>query len=68
MILLKFYNGSCHENKFVLQQYAQTLVMKLQLCIQEVSKSLEDTSQQIVQTIPRILREVGYFIVSWKIV
>lgn len=35
------------------QQYATTLVMKLQLLIQEVAKSLEDTSQQIVQSMPR---------------
>uniref|UniRef100_A0A914XNC6 Conserved oligomeric Golgi complex subunit 7 n=1 Tax=Plectus sambesii TaxID=2011161 RepID=A0A914XNC6_9BILA len=40
------------------EHYAQSLVMKLQLFSQEVHNSLEETSQQIVQTMPRILREV----------
>ncbi len=38
--------------------HAATLVMKLQLFIQEVNHSLEETSQQAVQNIPRVLREV----------
>ncbi|XP_038050090.1 conserved oligomeric Golgi complex subunit 7-like isoform X2 [Patiria miniata] len=38
--------------------HAATLVMKLQLFIQEVNNSLEETSQQAVQNLPRVLREV----------
>ncbi|XP_054850708.1 conserved oligomeric Golgi complex subunit 7 isoform X2 [Eublepharis macularius] len=37
---------------------AATLVMKLQLFIQEVNKAVEETSQQALQSMPRVLREV----------
>ncbi|PIK54807.1 putative conserved oligomeric Golgi complex subunit 7 [Apostichopus japonicus] len=37
---------------------AATLVMKLQLFIQEVNNSLEETSQQALQNLPRVLRDV----------
>jgi len=40
------------------ENYASNLVMKLQLFIQEVSKSLEETSQVALNNIPRVLREV----------
>ncbi|XP_077173189.1 conserved oligomeric Golgi complex subunit 7 isoform X3 [Paroedura picta] len=38
--------------------HAATLVMKLQLFIQEVNKAVEETSQQALQNMPRVLREV----------
>ncbi|XP_030837480.1 conserved oligomeric Golgi complex subunit 7 [Strongylocentrotus purpuratus] len=38
--------------------HAATLVMKLQLFIQEVNNSLEETSQQALQNLPRVLRDV----------
>ncbi|XP_057317261.1 conserved oligomeric Golgi complex subunit 7-like isoform X1 [Hydractinia symbiolongicarpus] len=38
--------------------HTSNLVMKLQLFIQEVSKSLEETSQVALNNIPRVLREV----------
>ncbi|XP_065068416.1 conserved oligomeric Golgi complex subunit 7-like [Rhopilema esculentum] len=38
--------------------HASNLVMKLQLFIQEVNKSLEETSQIAVNNLPRVLREV----------
>ncbi|XP_067125689.1 conserved oligomeric Golgi complex subunit 7 [Centruroides vittatus] len=43
------------ENK---EAYSSTLVMKLQLFIQEVNNALEVTSQQVMQVIPRIVREL----------
>jgi len=41
-----------------LDAHASNLVMKLQLFIQEVNKSLEETSQIAVNNLPRVLREV----------
>jgi len=41
-----------------LDAHTSNLVMKLQLFIQEVSKSLEETSQIALNNIPRVLREV----------
>ncbi|XP_061823672.1 conserved oligomeric Golgi complex subunit 7 [Nerophis lumbriciformis] len=38
--------------------HAATLVMKLQLFIQEVNNSIEETSNQALQNMPRVLREV----------
>lgn len=38
--------------------YAATLVTKLQVFIQEVNKSLEEMSQQVVASMPRVLRDV----------
>ncbi|XP_070574008.1 conserved oligomeric Golgi complex subunit 7-like isoform X2 [Ptychodera flava] len=37
---------------------ASTLVMKLQLFIQEVNNSIEETSQQALQNLPRVLRDI----------
>ncbi|XP_043945756.1 conserved oligomeric Golgi complex subunit 7 isoform X1 [Protopterus annectens] len=38
--------------------YAATLVMKLQLFIQEVNNAIEETSNQALQNMPRVLRDV----------
>lgn len=38
--------------------YAAKLVTKLQVFIQEVNKSLEEMSQQVVSSMPRVLRDV----------
>ncbi|NWX91226.1 COG7 protein, partial [Nothoprocta pentlandii] len=38
--------------------HAATLVMKLQLFIQEVNNAVEETSQQALQNMPRVLRDV----------
>ncbi|KAH0631726.1 hypothetical protein JD844_019476 [Phrynosoma platyrhinos] len=38
--------------------HAATLVMKLQLFIQEVNNAVEETSHQALQSMPRVLREV----------
>ncbi|NXM82303.1 COG7 protein, partial [Oenanthe oenanthe] len=38
--------------------HAATLVMKLQLFIQEVNNAVEETSHQALQNMPRVLREV----------
>ena len=40
------------------EQLAGTGIMKLQLSIQELSASLEDSCQQMLQNIPRIVREL----------
>ena len=37
----------------LMKAHASTLVMKLQLFIQEVNNALEDTSSQMVQSLPR---------------
>ncbi|XP_055955962.1 conserved oligomeric Golgi complex subunit 7 [Patella vulgata] len=39
-------------------QYATTLVMKLQMFIQEVNNILEEASQQALQNLPRVMREL----------
>ncbi|XP_064095450.1 conserved oligomeric Golgi complex subunit 7-like [Macrobrachium nipponense] len=39
-------------------QYASSLVMRLQLAIQEVNNALEETSQQVVGSLPRVLRDI----------
>ncbi|XP_033122594.1 conserved oligomeric Golgi complex subunit 7-like [Anneissia japonica] len=38
--------------------YAATCVMKLQLFIQEVNNSIEESSQQAIQNLPRVLRDI----------
>lgn len=40
------------------EQHASSLVMRLQLAIQEVNTSLEDTSQQVLSSLPRVVRDV----------
>lgn len=39
-------------------QYASSLVMRLQLAIQEVNGALEETSQQVVGSLPRVMRDI----------
>ncbi|CAL4066157.1 unnamed protein product, partial [Meganyctiphanes norvegica] len=39
-------------------QYASSLVMRLQLAIQEVHNSLEENSQQVVNSLPRVVRDI----------
>ena len=50
-----FQQPEACENK---EQYAQSLVMKLQLLIAKLNASLEDQSEHILQSMPRIVREV----------
>lgn len=40
------------------EAYTATLVTKLQRYIQEANRSLEETSQQAVANLPRVLRDV----------
>lgn len=40
------------------EQFAATLVTKLQVFIQEINNSIDETSQQTIQNFPRILREI----------
>ena len=40
------------------EAYTATLVTKLQRYIQEVNRSLEESSQQAVANLPRVLRDV----------
>ncbi|KXJ29523.1 conserved oligomeric Golgi complex subunit 7 [Exaiptasia diaphana] len=46
------------DEKTPMDAHASTLVMKLQLFIQEVNNSLEETSIQCVNCIPRVSREI----------
>lgn len=46
------------DTNITVDNHATNLVTKLQLFIQEVSKSLEQTSQDALNSIPRVLREV----------
>ncbi|XP_974190.1 conserved oligomeric Golgi complex subunit 7 [Tribolium castaneum] len=39
------------------ENYTMSLVMKLQLCVQQVNSALEDTSQQILMSLPKIIRD-----------
>lgn len=39
------------------ENYASQLAMKLQLFIQEVNKSLEETSQEVLHNLPRVVRD-----------
>lgn len=50
-----FNSPDAQKNK---EQYATNLVLKLQLMIQKVNSALEDTAQQVLQSLPRVLREV----------
>jgi hypothetical protein len=34
-----------------------SIVMKLQLCVQQVNSALEDTSQQVFMSLPKIIRD-----------
>ncbi|XP_048587068.1 conserved oligomeric Golgi complex subunit 7 isoform X2 [Nematostella vectensis] len=46
------------DDKIPVDAHASTLVMKLQLFIQEVNNALEETSVQAVNNIPRVVREI----------
>ena len=46
------------DTKVSIDSHTSNLVMKLQLFIQEISKSLEETSQIALNNMPRVLREV----------
>ena len=46
------------DTKVTVDAHTSNLVMKLQLFIQEVSKSLEETSEVALNNMPRVLREV----------
>uniref|UniRef100_A0A1X7VBC3 Conserved oligomeric Golgi complex subunit 7 n=1 Tax=Amphimedon queenslandica TaxID=400682 RepID=A0A1X7VBC3_AMPQE len=46
------------DSKTSVDAHASMLVMKLQLFIQEVNNVLEETGGQVVQSLPRILRDV----------
>ncbi|XP_021926091.1 conserved oligomeric Golgi complex subunit 7 isoform X2 [Zootermopsis nevadensis] len=37
--------------------FVSSLVMKLQLYVQQVNSALEDTSQQVLQSLPRVMRD-----------
>ncbi|CAI8022791.1 Conserved oligomeric Golgi complex subunit 7 [Geodia barretti] len=57
----EWVNGALRSHKdarISIDAHASTLVMKLQLFIQEVNKSLEETSLQVVQNLPRVMRDV----------
>ncbi|XP_046385615.1 conserved oligomeric Golgi complex subunit 7 [Ischnura elegans] len=47
-------NADSEEN---LENVLSTLVMKLQLYVQQVNSALEDTSQQVLQNLPRVVRD-----------
>lgn len=40
-----------------LQAFVSSLVMKLQLYVQQVNGALEETSQSVLSSLPRILRD-----------
>ncbi len=50
-----FKNPEAAGNK---EQYAQSLVMKLQLLIAKLNANLEDQSEQILLNMPKVIREV----------
>uniref|UniRef100_A0A2P2I5Q8 Conserved oligomeric Golgi complex subunit 7 n=2 Tax=Hirondellea gigas TaxID=1518452 RepID=A0A2P2I5Q8_9CRUS len=52
------FKGQNKMDAAAMQQHASSLVMRLQLAIQEVNTSLEDTSQQVLSGLPRVVRDV----------
>lgn len=46
-----------NELAFALQAFVSSLVMKLQLYVQQVNSALEETSQSVLSSLPRILRD-----------
>nr|CAD7593363.1 unnamed protein product [Timema genevievae] len=49
-----FKSAEAQENK---DAFVSSLVMKLQLYVQQVNGALEDTSQQVFQSLPRVMRD-----------
>nr|CAD7574358.1 unnamed protein product [Timema californicum] len=49
-----FKSAEAQENK---DAFVSSLVMKLQLYVQQVNSALEDTSQQVLQSLPRVMRD-----------
>ncbi|XP_063222292.1 conserved oligomeric Golgi complex subunit 7 isoform X2 [Bacillus rossius redtenbacheri] len=49
-----FRSTEAQENR---DAFVSSLVMKLQLYVQQVNSALEDTSQQVLQSLPRIMRD-----------
>lgn len=43
--------------EYALQAFVSSLVMKLQLYVQQVNGALEETSQSVLSSLPRILRD-----------
>ncbi|PNF30970.1 hypothetical protein B7P43_G02082 [Cryptotermes secundus] len=49
-----FKFAEAQENK---DAFVSSLIMKLQLYVQQVNSALEDTSQQVLQSLPRVMRD-----------
>ncbi|KAJ9600656.1 hypothetical protein L9F63_026203 [Diploptera punctata] len=49
-----FKSTEAQENR---DAFVSSLVMKLQLYVQQVNSALEDTSQQVLQSLPRVMRD-----------
>lgn len=47
----------CVTAEYALQAFVSSLVMKLQLYVQQVNGALEETSQSVLSSLPRILRD-----------
>lgn len=47
----------CVAAEYALQAFVSSLVMKLQLYVQQVNGALEETSQSVLSSLPRILRD-----------
>lgn len=48
------------ENQEKKESYTLSIVMKLQLYVQQVNSALEETSQQVLQSFPNIIRNTKY--------
>lgn len=49
-----FKSAEAQENR---DAFVSSLIMKLQLYVQQVNSALEDTSQQVLQSLPRVMRD-----------
>ncbi|RZF38842.1 hypothetical protein LSTR_LSTR015977, partial [Laodelphax striatellus] len=49
-----FRTAEAQENK---DAFVSSTVMKLQLYVQQVNSALEETSQQVLQGLPRVMRD-----------
>lgn len=57
MKIYEIYEKICVTAEYALQAFVSSLVMKLQLYVQQVNGALEETSQSVLSSLPRILRD-----------
>lgn len=54
---MKKKKKTCATAEYALQAFVSSLVVKLQLYVQQVNGALEETSQSVLSSLPRVLRD-----------